>query len=265
MQRRSTYPTLTPRTSRSGREVRLFPLSRFQPLPVCTKSHLSESNGQQRHGPGAEAWVGQQRHGLDSRGMGRVQGHGPDAGAWAGCRGMGRMQGHGPDVEAWAGCRGMGRMQRHGPGANKNKLVSHNCVTGLRSRSQSSVFLCGVGVGFLKTLRVGVGFSYPTLTLSVPIKSFFTPHSYVRNPNSSLLKWHNFFWNFCWNRAFLLSTTISIDFNIQTSFPLCWGVGVGNFGKVVIGVRHFTSDSATLLHKQNSRHVCAAPSHVCAK
>jgi len=36
-----------------------------------------------------------------------------------------------------------------------------------------------------------------------------------------LLKWYNFFWNFCWNRVFLLYTTISIDFNSQIPFPLC--------------------------------------------
>jgi len=36
-----------------------------------------------------------------------------------------------------------------------------------------------------------------------------------------LLKWYNFFFNFCWNRDFLLCTKISIDFNSQTSFPLC--------------------------------------------
>ena len=34
-----------------------------------------------------------------------------------------------------------------------------------------------------------------------------------------LLKWYNFFWNFCWNRGLLLCTTISIDFNSQISFP----------------------------------------------
>jgi len=36
-----------------------------------------------------------------------------------------------------------------------------------------------------------------------------------------VLKWYNFFWNFCWNRDFLLCTTISIDFNSQITFPLC--------------------------------------------
>ena len=35
-----------------------------------------------------------------------------------------------------------------------------------------------------------------------------------------LLKWYNFFWNFCWNRDFLLCTTISIHFNSDISFPL---------------------------------------------
>ena len=48
-----------------------------------------------------------------------------------------------------------------------------------------------------------------------------------------LLKWYNFFWN----RDFLLCITISIDFNRQISFPLCW-------------VGHFNSDSATLLERQ---------------
>jgi len=50
-----------------------------------------------------------------------------------------------------------------------------------------------------------------------------------------LLKWYNFFWNFCRNRGFLLCTTISIDFNSQISFPVCWGVGFRNFGKVGVG------------------------------
>ena len=58
-----------------------------------------------------------------------------------------------------------------------------------------------------------------------------------------LLKWYNFFWNFCWNRDFLLCTTISIGINSQFSFPLC--KGVGNFGKV--GVGYFTFDSSTLV------------------
>jgi len=31
-------------------------------------------------------------------------------------------------------------------------------------------------------------------------------------------------------------TTISIDFNNQNSFPLCWGVGVANFGKVRVRI-----------------------------
>jgi len=44
-----------------------------------------------------------------------------------------------------------------------------------------------------------------------PTGLFFTSYSYVRNPNTYLLKWYNFFWNFCWNREFLLCTMISID------------------------------------------------------
>jgi len=47
---------------------------------------------------------------------------------------------------------------------------------------------------------------------------------------------------------FLLCTTIPMDFNIQVSFPSCWGVRVGNFGKVGVGagVGYFTSNPATL-------------------
>ena len=46
-----------------------------------------------------------------------------------------------------------------------------------------------------------------------------------------LLKWYNFFWNFCWNRGFLLCTAISIDFNSQISLLLCEGVGSRKFWK----------------------------------
>jgi len=51
-----------------------------------------------------------------------------------------------------------------------------------------------------------------------PIGSFFT--STLQNWEF-LLKWCIFFWKICWNRDFLLCTTISIDFNSQISFPLC--------------------------------------------
>jgi len=34
-----------------------------------------------------------------------------------------------------------------------------------------------------------------------------------------LLKWYNFSWNFCWNREFLLCTTISIDCLLLQN---CW-------------------------------------------
>jgi len=71
-----------------------------------------------------------------------------------------------------------------------------------------------------------------------------------------LFKCYNFCWNLYWNREVLLCTTISIDSELlqivhsQTSFTLCYGVGVGdglgNFGKAVVGVEHFTCDSAIL-------------------
>jgi len=34
-----------------------------------------------------------------------------------------------------------------------------------------------------------------------------------------LLKWYNFFWNFCWNRDFLQCTTISSDFSQSNFIP----------------------------------------------
>ena len=72
-----------------------------------------------------------------------------------------------------------------------------------------------------------------------------------------LLKWYTSFWN----RDSFLCTTITIDCNSQISFPLCWGVGVGTFGKVGVGVwnfgkvgvavevGYFTFDSTTLLQR----------------
>ena len=51
-----------------------------------------------------------------------------------------------------------------------------------------------------------------------------------------LWKWNDFFWSFCWNRGFLLCTTISIDFYSQP-----------NFIPFVLRRRKFTSDSATLI------------------
>ena len=56
-----------------------------------------------------------------------------------------------------------------------------------------------------------------------------------------LLKWYNFFWNFCWNRLLAVHHD-SIDFSSQISSPFCW---VGHLKKS--GVGNFTSDSATLV------------------
>jgi len=111
---------------------------------------------------------------------------------------------------------------------------------------RSRRFLGGVGIGFLTTLGVGVGF-FVRLRISNWIIFYIILLNW-----ESLLKWYNLFWNFCWNRDFLLWTTISIDFNNQISFPLIrsrnfWKVGVGNFGKVGVGVGYFISDSANLI------------------
>jgi len=66
---------------------------------------------------------------------------------------------------------------------------------------------CLGGIGFLTTLRVGVGFFCSTwLIFYITLLSW-----------EFLLKWYNFLWNFCWNREFLLCTTISIE-SVATKF-----------------------------------------------
>jgi len=46
------------------------------------------------------------------------------------------------------------------------------------------------GVGFLRTLGIGVGVVFLSDSeFGSPIKLFYTLHSYVRNSNSCLLKW----------------------------------------------------------------------------
>jgi len=94
-------------------------------------------------------------------------------------------------------------------------------------------------VGFLTTLGVGVGFFCPnpdvqfdrflnhTLKLGIPVEM-------IQFLLKLLLK-----------QRFLAVHHDSVDCNSQISFPLCQGVG--NFGKVGVGVGYFTSDSATLL------------------
>ena len=93
-----------------------------------------------------------------------------------------------------------------------------------------------------------------------------------------LLKWYNFFWNFSWNTDFLLCTTtaarlmfdhfrwlliatklLTVKLHFLYVEELEWeilertvsGVGVGNSGKVGVGVGYFTSDSATLMGAVN--------------
>jgi len=88
---------------------------------------------------------------------------------------------------------------------------------GLRNRSckESDVF------GWSRSrIPKNIG-SRGRIFLSDPTPDAQLDHFYITLLNwEFLLKWYNFFWNFCWIRDFLLSTTISIDFNSQTSFPL---------------------------------------------
>ena len=150
------------------------------------------------------------------------------------------------------------------PSGNARRITEEmrSGCTGLRS-VRSRRFLGGVG--FLTTLGVEVGF-FVRLRMS----SWMIFYSTLLK-REFLLKWYNFFWNFCRNRGFLLCTTISIDFNSQISFPVCWGVGFGNFGKVGVGnfekvevgvgVGYFTSDSATLVLAQHHKTPYLRPRH----
>jgi len=103
----------------------------------------------------------------------------------------------------------------HSSGGSKNLPLKQGCGAGV---VRSWRFLGGDEVGFLTTLGVGVGFFCPTSTPDVQLDHFYiTLLSW-----EFLLKWCNFFWNICWNRDFLLCTTISIYFNnSQISFLLC--------------------------------------------
>ena len=101
-----------------------------------------------------------------------------------------------------------------------------------------------VGVGFLTTLGVGVGFFCPTPAYLV--RSFFTSHSWIRNS--------------CGNGTISFETFVETEISCSVPrFPLISTVkfhslyvkesesGVENFGKVRVG--YFTSDSATLLSR----------------
>jgi len=78
-------------------------------------------------------------------------------------------------------------------------------VSGVES---SRRFLGGVGVTFLITPVLGVGFFCLTSTPEVQLDHFI----YITLLSwEALLKWYNFFWNFCWNREFFLRTKISTD------------------------------------------------------
>jgi len=63
---------------------------------------------------------------------------------------------------------------------------------------RSRRFLGGLRGGFLRTLGVGVGF-FVRLRKSNWIISYITLLTW-----EFLLKWYSFFWNFYWNREFLL-------------------------------------------------------------
>jgi len=63
-----------------------------------------------------------------------------------------------------------------------------------------------VKIGFLATLGVGVG-----LFVRLRLRKFNWIVCYISLLSwKFLLKWYHFFGNFCWNRKFLLCTTISI-------------------------------------------------------
>jgi len=119
-----------------------------------------------------------------------------------------------------------------------SKLLSfHGCGVGVGDAG-SRRFLGAVGVGFLRTLEVGVGvgvgFFYPTPTLEVQLNHFVHRIPKLGIPTRA-----------CWNGAISFQTFIEAAscykiVDSQTSFTLCQGVAVGDFGKV--GVGHFTSE-----------------------
>ena len=108
---------------------------------------------------------------------------------------------------------------------------------------RNRIVLGGVGVGFLTTLEVGVGFFCSTTTPVVQLDNFYiTLVSW-----EFLLKWYNFFWNFAVHHDPLILTAKFNSLYVKESESR---VGVGNFGKSEsepgVGVGYFTSDSATL-------------------
>jgi len=91
------------------------------------------------------------------------------------------------------------------------------------------------GVGFVRTLEVGVGFFYPKWII------FYIAH---------------LFWNSYWNTEsccvprFSLIVSCYKIVDSQTSFILCYGVG--NF----VRVGHFTSDSVPLVRTTYTVYMC---------
>jgi len=123
------------------------------------------------------------------------------------------------------------RAKLHTVAANNNKRLIYYYLfaPGLRSRR----FLGGVG--FVRTLEVGVGFFYPKWII------FYIAH---------------LFWNSYWNTEsccvprFSLIVSCYKIVDSQTSFILCYGVG--NF----VRVGHFTSDSVPLVRTTYTVYMC---------
>ena len=120
-----------------------------------------------------------------------------------------------------------------------------------RSRS----FLHGVGIVFLRW--VGVGLFFPTPTPEVQLNHFIhcasVPVEMVRFLLKFLLKlrilavYHDFHWLLVATK--LLTAKLHSCYAKESKSGVGGGVGIGNFGKVGVGVglEHFSSESSTLL------------------
>jgi len=105
--------------------------------------------------------------------------------------------------------------QRRSAANDSPKQIFLLSVSVLRSRSRSRRFLGAVRVGFLATLKFGIGFFWPIPEIQSDLFLHHTPKLGIP------VEMVQFLLKLLLKQRFLLCTTISIDFNSQISFPLC--------------------------------------------
>ena len=124
----------------------------------------------------------------------------------------------------------------------------------LAPRLRSRRLLGGVGFGFLRSVGyfyIRLGYFYPTPTVQLNHFNHYTPKLGIltRACWYGTVSFEMFMQTeiYCCVPRFPLVASCYKIVNSQTSFMLCYGVGVGHFGKVGIGVGHFNSNSVTLV------------------